>query len=423
MNSLLSIADTVGGRVLIGFVMLLVIGQMAVLILSVHQRRAKGSLLLVGLHLLLGMSLLIGLLAQFSYSPDMLIPSVYGPVYHLPWLLLLGVEGLSLGLLILSFVRCRRHRRSHLTPAAVKETVDLLETGICFCTQEGVALLTNVRMNQYCQALTGRILTDPQALWDQVRQAGENSGGQYLTPLPDGRMVLFDQTDAALDGVPCRQITAVDMTEQYRITEELKEKNKRLREHQLRLKILLAKSSALIPIQEILEARTAFHDQFGALLLTGKYYFENPGQTDPRALLLLVRQANRLLLEQVEGPDDAFSPYEEALRLCGRIGVQLNLTGAPPASQQARKVLGHAITECAANAVKHADGHALTVSFSQAGEDFTAVFTNDGAPPSQPIRESGGLLSLRQMTQNLGGSMEIETVPAFRLTLKIPLHA
>ncbi len=45
---------------------------------------------------------------------------------------------------------------------------------------------------------------------------------------------------------------------------------------------------------------------------------------------------------------------------------------------------------------------------------------NNGRAPAQPIRESGGLLSLRALTESKGGSMAVESDPAFRLTIVLP---
>ncbi|MBR1586335.1 MAG: hypothetical protein IJ662_12405 [Clostridia bacterium] len=421
MTDFRQISALPGGRAMVALLLLLVIGQMTALIQALLKRRRAGVLLLCGLHFALGAGLLMLVLADLPYHPTSVPGGFTGWMDALPWPLLLAAEALSAGGLIACFIGNQAYRRMHLTNAAIKETIDLLETGICFGTGEGAVLLTNVRMNAYCRLLTGHVLTDTRALWQRVQSAGESSEGQWLVPLPDGSRVLFGKTAVTLEGRACEQIIAADVTEQYRATEELKEKNRRLKDHQLRMKMLMAQTAALIPSQEILAARTAFHDQFGGLLLTGKYYFEHPGSADPDALLALTRQINSMFLEQVEQPDDMRSPYEDALRLCGRIGVQLRIRGSVPTQRRIQDVLGRAVAECAANAVKHADGHTLTLRCSREGRRLTAVFTNDGDAPAGPVRESGGLLSLRRLTENLGGRMLVESQPAFRLTLILPL--
>ena len=43
--------------------------------------------------------------------------------------------------------------------------------------------------------------------------------------------------------------------------------------------------------------------------------------------------------------------------------------------------------------------------------------TNNGEPPEEDIKETGGLLSLRHMTENLGGDMTIYSEPAFKIKI------
>ena len=83
-------------------------------------------------------------------------------------------------------------------------------------------------------------------------------------------------------------------------------------------------------------------------------------------------------------------------------------------------MLAAAIQECAANAVKHAGGNALTVRIAQEADGLRFTLENNGRVPAQPIRESGGLLSLRALTESKGGRMEVASVPAFRLTIFLP---
>ena len=68
----------------------------------------------------------------------------------------------------------------------------------------------------------------------------------------------------------------------------------------------------------------------------------------------------------------------------------------------------------AANAVKHAGGDEITVSFSDGG----FVITNNGEAPKKPIEESGGLLSLRRLVEEEGGEMSVTGDPVFSLTVR-----
>ena len=51
--------------------------------------------------------------------------------------------------------------------------------------------------------------------------------------------------------------------------------------------------------------------------------------------------------------------------------------------------------------------------------DTGIVITNNGRPPKGTIAESGGLLSLRRKIEAMGGTMLIESDPAFALHIQL----
>ena len=56
---------------------------------------------------------------------------------------------------------------------------------------------------------------------------------------------------------------------------------------------------------------------------------------------------------------------------------------------------------------------------TEAGFRFT-LCTN-GQPPSAPIRETGGLLSLRTLAESQGGNFSIDCLPEVRITITLPV--
>ena len=50
------------------------------------------------------------------------------------------------------------------------------------------------------------------------------------------------------------------------------------------------------------------------------------------------------------------------------------------------------------------------------------TITNDGNAPEKPIREGGGLTSLRHRVEQMQGKMELESRPYFALTITIPVQ-
>lgn len=83
------------------------------------------------------------------------------------------------------------------------------------------------------------------------------------------------------------------------------------------------------------------------------------------------------------------------------------------------------IREASTNATKHAQAHQVHVRLWQEGTEDGAVarmvVSNDGAPAPVSYREGTGILGMRHVAQNLGGSLEVHTAPPFTLTVSIPL--
>lgn len=83
-------------------------------------------------------------------------------------------------------------------------------------------------------------------------------------------------------------------------------------------------------------------------------------------------------------------------------------------------LLAQVIQECAANTVKHAEGDRIDLLPEEKDGSWIVRITNNGRPPKGPVAESGGLLSLRRHMEEAGGTMSVESTPAFALTLYIP---
>ena len=135
----------------------------------------------------------------------------------------------------------------------------------------------------------------------------------------------------------------------------------------------------------------------------------------------MMRRTNRYLLAEAEETPAAEDRLEEALRTARGIGVRVVMKGEEPAEPKLRNILGLAIGECATNTVKHAGGERVDVEIKADETHWQAVITNDGDAPEAEVTESGGLLSLRRVTEDAGGTMRIECDPGFTLTLSVPI--
>lgn len=399
----------------------LIIGGLITLITGILARRNKGKIFLKGISVYVSFSLFMILMdcARFAYlsAPDPRYQPFQLELFKLPWGLYAGVEAVLLLFLILLILDDQRYRSSHLTPDAIRETVDLLPEGLCISAPDGTILLSNLQMNAICRTMTGGVLSDAARFRQAIETNAEKQNEETLIRTSEGKTWRFSQEQLTEEESQYDLMTATEVTAQYKIIEELREKNERLKDIQQRMKAVSDLSGDMFVAQEEMDARVALHNQLGQVLLMGRHYLAHPENMDVGRIYLATSQMNSFLLGEVQRPGDEIEDEMElALSLAGSIGVSVKITGEPPLDHGSRKLLADAIRECAANAVKHANGDTVFVEI----DGNTALLTNNGSSPKGPITESGGLLTLRQRTEAAGGTMAVQSQPAFSLMIRFP---
>lgn len=390
---------------------------------TLREKRGKGLFLLSFSAAIFGFVLFM-IFMDFGHSCVNEI-GYYGPfqqaLFTLPWLLYFGAELFLTALLAGIEMEHRRYKKKNLTPDAIRQAVNLLPEGIAVSDDSGTVRLSNLKMEALCRTLTGEVLSNADRFLAKLREQSIGAEGQLLVKTKSGEAWLFEEEPITVDGKNYRQLIAHDITERYRIIEELKEKNARLQDIQRRMRAVSDLSGDMFVAEEQAKARAALHNQLGQVLLMGRHYISHPESTDPALVYTVTRQMNRFLLGEAEEPRaEAQDAVSEAIRMAKSIGVTVHLNGEAPKDSQNREILAQAIAECAANTVKHAEGDSLKVALSGNAGRFIAVITNSGKPPKGAVAESGGLLSLRRKVEAAGGAMNIKSDPAFVLSLQIP---
>ena len=429
MTAFSEVYRTIPGILMLLAAMLLVLGQFGILLRAVQKPRQPHLILLAALHLAAGFTLLFLLL----YGIDEADHSVFDPaplrqdfsrvLTAVPAAVYAGAECISAGSLCLQSRSIRRYRAQHLTPDAVKEALDHLPVAVCISDLQGNVFLSNLRMNDLTKELTARHLFDAQSLWAQITEQGTPWKDGWLLHGDDSRVYLFTKKPLTVQEAgterPFSCITASDMTEVYRITEDLAAKNKHLKEVQYHMKAVSAYERSLIAAREGIKARTAVHNQLGSVLLCGKHYLDHPERVKVDELMQLLDYSCFFQLAEAE-QEKTEHAVNEAIRFAKRIGVNVEIAETLPEQPRFRNLVAQAIEQCAANTVRHAGGDCLHVTLRETDTHCTAQFRNNGDPPVQPVTETGGLLYLRQAAEAIGGTMTVRSEPAFLLTVSVP---
>ena len=405
----------------------LVVGSLIALIRSILAHRRRRIFLTAGLNLLVGFLLFWILMdcARFAYltEPDPRYRAFQTTLFDLPWGLYAVLEALSAAVLLQLLRDDRRYRRNHLTPDAIRETVNLLPEGICISTPDGTVLLSNLQMDGLYRSLTGGTLSDAVRFREVLEENGEKQGNEILVHRTEGTVWRFAGKRMTGNGTEYDQLTASDVTAPYRIMEELRDKNEHLQELRRRMKEVSDLSGDMFVAQEEAAARAALHNQLGQVLLMGRHTLEHPDSTDAEIVRTATLEMSRFLLREAEMPSESRTDrLQQALAMAKSIGVQTEILGCLPENPAYRALLAQAVQECAANAVKHAEGDRLVLRSEENEKEWSIRITNNGRPPKGPIRESGGLLSLRRDMEEAGDAMTVESSPFFALVLRLPAY-
>ncbi len=345
-------------------------------------------------------------------------PRVTTAFCSLPVALILTVEVITVIYLVLGTLYRIHLRKKSLTRSSIKEALDQLPAGVAFAEMSGNVVFDYLSMNDISESRFGKDIMDI-------------AGFEHNTIYSDGTKTWqFTQEHITWRGKPYIQLTANDITEEARINEELKDKNKKLKEIKSRLEIYNRRAEQITISRELLNARRQVHSETGHILLASRHYMEHPESIDEDNFLSTLKQTNMHLLKEYEEDDTEVDQLADAVEMAKAIAVKVKINGMIPETGELRDILASAINECATNTQKHADGDTLTVTTEEKEDTIIFVLTGNGQPPEKDtvgsgsvhentIRETGGLASLRTLVENAGGTMEIKAEEDFTVIIKM----
>ena len=366
-------------------------------------RRKRHGFLLCGIILMAGTYYLVQFISYYTEpianDPRTLEIAVsFAALPHLLHFLLLAGIGSVIGTLYRSLIR---YGKNQITPMSVREAVDSLPSGICCFLTDGRILMINTAMQDLCKAL-GRLPLSGKEIREGLF-SGMLVSGYRVTALedtvliaaPDGTVWSLEKRNGSIDGKAVHSVIATDVTELYQKT------------------VLLRRR------EEKLSARVRLHDEFGEDLLTIRRCLERGGSEKDREDIRrrLRRNVSFLLTGDVPAAEDE---YVLLKKTAAQLGVKVTVQGSLPQAEPQKHAAATAIHECFTNTLRHAHGDELRISSEEQGDRYLICLTSNGEQPAGPIRETGGLKSLRELTEYIGGTMELSYSPVYTVTLILP---
>ena len=366
------------------------------------------------------------------------------------WLLILTACFLLLAGECSLYMRTRQKKKRLLTPMAIKESLDALPDGVGFVTENGSPVLVNVEMNHICNSLYGTWFMNGEQFWYRLKEGDIGKETEILqeSDLP-GETLPEKEEDAKADSVLIRtedgkiwdlrrsrlepdkdhviQLTAYDVTTQYRLWQELSDRNRRLNEVNERLHRFNSEVERVTREQEILSAKIRVHDEVGRSLLTLRTYLaQAEADRDRKSLVPLWQYIVSVMREEVlPQPENtaawnASKNWEVLQKKADAMRITIQKEGILPDTEKEARLILAAVQECVSNTAKHAGGHIQYVKLFRTAEGFRAELTNDGQPPRKEPEEKGGLKNLRLMIERAGGTMLLQSTPRFVMEILLP---
>ena len=161
----------------------------------VFSRKKLMPKLLVSLCFLLSGAMLILFAAQVkSAHPAWKLTPVIESVTELPVILPILLLLAIIAVLLIIVVKEWQFERNSITRSSVKESLDYLNTGLCFAYKNGMVMLINHRMNNLSYTIFGRDLQNANAFWENLINGEIQSGITRLSMGANPSLLLPDKT-------------------------------------------------------------------------------------------------------------------------------------------------------------------------------------------------------------------------------------
>ena len=322
----------------------------------------------------------------------------------------------------------------------IKKAIDSYPGGICFSALNGRVILVNEKMNKLMLELTGHTILNAKAAWEELANFANNGKAEklnqsWLPKDPDNengsthQQLFFRFSDGLIWRFELRfldsntvQIEAAEITELYRLSEELYENTIRLQEMQTRQKTLLDSIAEVNLNKEILAAKMHIHDELGHCLLATTKAITEDGLAENADVL---RESWNSTIRDFSNIPTVWtvpnsSLQSELMQVAELIGCKVVFLGEQPKSRKALQLLYAAIREALTNAVRHADATELMVKIEQDEKNYHIEISDNGGVTVSKITEGNGLSALRQRLEQEGASLKVLCDNGVSLIVNIP---
>ncbi|MCR5113046.1 MAG: hypothetical protein K6A63_03835 [Acholeplasmatales bacterium] len=334
-------------------------------------------------------------------------------VFETPAIYMIAIEIVEIAVLIFMIIKIHKFTKTSVPPKAIAQGYNSINNGICIYQDHGLPRMVNKYMERLSFAITGNYLYDGNEFIENLRNPKkgeklEENGDRIIIKL-DNKYYSFEFNEFYLGQIHYRRIKASDITLEYSLLNNLSEENERRINYQERLRRYSEDLESITIDEEILKTKMDIHNDYGQILLVGKYSVEHSERRDE--FLDRWNKISNLIFEE---KNDDFAEFNS---MADSLGINVKINGRIKADHQ--KIVIKLLYEVLTNTVKHTNSNNIILDVKELAEDVTKYSVhNDAINDSPDFKEGGGLSSFRKLAEKNGAEVTYDLRPYFTIELE-----
>ena len=287
--------------------------------------------------------------------------------------------------------------KDKITIFSVKNAIDLSTDGIMFIHKDKI-VLSNIVMDDILK----RLKINNNFIEEIKKKSIKSINNLYIIKI-DNKIWGININE--------NEIKASDITKEYKLQEELSERNREIEKNNKIILKTIKKVDEIEKEKNILKIKNNFHDILGHRLSLLKQYL-NMDKVNNKDIKFLIDS----LFE-----DTTSNNYEknltELVDMYKLLGINIIVTGSLNFDIKIAKVFFEIIREGITNAIIHANSKNIKIIINDSKNKKELIITNDGKRTNKIIHVNEGIKGMRRKLKEINGILIIDNTKIF--TLKV----
>ncbi len=295
---------------------------------------------------------------------------------------------------------------------SIKEAIENIPTGLIFMSVHGDLYLSNHSVHNLSLKMTGKILSNGEVFWDDLMSMQQEKfcvikGESPAFMLENSEVWQFTKKHISAEKENYVELKAVNISEQFEVSQRIDDANKKLEQQQDRLKAIIEDAEENVSKEVALDVMVRLHDNLGTMLAktNNAIYKEEINKTE--SIMSEWGEISSTVSDIIRPETSQKISIEQIISFANSIGciVEIHNDGAKENLENSLILL--AINETLKNAVNHSNAKYVCVHIGENIDSISIKISNENSKRISVISEGGGLSGMRKKIEKAGGFMQI----------------